>query len=488
MLSRPLRDKVVTSSLHLLAVELVQEIFRYLHWPTDFYNLSLVSRTLNRLATRELYSILVIGYHRPHRISALLAHLEARPEVGSFVTTLVFDEDVKCIGPKALDLGGCPPRLHRRDLVDGWDPRCPDLLSLKSYPRNRLHEKISRQLDVVLRGLPNIRRVLVRNLHPLYRHTGLPKVKSGAVANGTLLPHGEPGSDSTVWGCLSRNSSFITELFVNGLTTHMPPKALISRLTTICISDIYYDMSNHALQACAWNVVLVDAVNLQTLCMIHVEYAHVILAGRSFPHLAALELYKVLLGGPHEGDTQALSQFLHRHSSTLRTLALSTHLWWAINNCSWLHDENILPNLQTLRLENIWALFGLVPDDDDRTLEMKVEKTGIIIDFINRRPTILDVGISVLATPQADIFAEYLARTRPMRNILIGNAVTQNLQHHISVVRRHSIALQDWQYIYEAWMFYELFGGLTLGRSGFRPRQPLPQTWKFWKKSFRSRN
>ncbi|KAF8532419.1 hypothetical protein JB92DRAFT_3091852 [Gautieria morchelliformis] len=464
-LNRSLQDKVVirvVEGFQWLPEESIQEILQYLHWPTDFYNLSLVSRVLNRLANNELYSILVVGYHRPERTSALLEHLQLRPELASLVTTLVFDEDVKSIGPKLLDPVKWPPRAHRRELADGWDPKSPNRLSLTSYPHNHHHESISTQLSTVLPGLKNIRRVIVRSIHPLYIHPKPAEVKLTHESHHVTL---EPRFRCNFYSCVSS----MAELFVNGVTNQMPPKAMLSQLTTICISDLYFDKDPHALQAYAWNVVLAHAVNLQTLGMIYVEYAHMILQGIVCPSLQALELYK-FFGEPDEHEPQVLPTFIRCHSSTLRTLALSTHVESSVNYCDWLSDKDILPKLQTLRLDHIYALVGngLAAED--------IDPAKLIISFIAHRPTILDVGISYLPTSKADDFAEHLAQTRPMRNIFIGSTVIQSLKRHASLADR-----RYWDYSYEAWMFYHVFKDLTISRSGFRPRLPS-QSWKFWKK------
>lgn len=484
ILNRTPQDKAVQTGLQFLAEELIQEILRYLHWPTDFYNLSLVSRTFNRLAKHELYSILIIGYNRPERISALLSHIQKRSELVLLVTTLVFDEDVKSIGPKLLEVEKWPPRGHRRELTDGWDPRSPELRSPRSFPHDQYHEKISQQLNVILNRLPNLRRIILRSLHPLYLLLGLPEKDTRTITEWNLLSDTQNSASHSIWACLSTRAPLVTELFVNGVTNQLPPKIMLSRLTTICISDLYYAVDSHALEACSWHALLSHAPNIRTIGMVHVEYAHVILTGRFFPHLEALELYKVFLGAPLEADLQVLMQFLFRHSSTLRTLALSTHICVSVNHCSWLSDETILPKLQTLRLDNIFALLGATAEpaaedvgpDLNISTAIEAKSTKDIISFIAHRPTIIDVGISSLATSEADAFAKYLAQTRPMRNIFIGSTVIRSLNAHTSISPRY------WDYSYEAWTFYQLFKGLTITRSGFRPRLPA-QTWKFWKKT-----
>ncbi|KAF8584643.1 hypothetical protein K439DRAFT_1131557 [Ramaria rubella] len=479
-LHRPAQNQPEKAGFQGLAEELINEVLRYLHWPTDYYNISLVSRTLYRLATHELYSTIVIAYHRPHRISALLSLLQLKPERARLITTLIFDEEVKSIGPKIWDEDEWPPQIHRRDLADGWNPRS----NPRDYPHSTYHERIAKQLKNFLKSLPNLRRIIMRSLHPSYMNVGLFDDKAAeTTSNGELI---KDPTHSNLWSCIFNGSPLVSQLFLNGIATELPTSQMLSRLTTICISDLYWDLTGHSQQADMWNRLLSHAHSLNTLGMVNVEHAHTIINERFFPHLEALELYNVFLGEPLQSDSPIFTHFLHLHSPTLRILALCSHLWWSIDHNAWLSDKDILPNLHTLRLENICALLGKVDErlpvtDEEFEAVLDVrdtvqsQRTKIMIDFVAHRPNILDIGISALATIEADKFAEYLATTRQMRNILIGSAANRSLQTHLPRLKRYYV------YSYDAWAFYKLFGGLTICQSGFRPRLPH-KGWQFWKK------
>ncbi|KZV83137.1 hypothetical protein EXIGLDRAFT_728850 [Exidia glandulosa HHB12029] len=521
----------------MLPPELLLQIFSYLEWPYDLPTAALTSRVFADCAALTLARTLPIPFV-PDAQDRLVPWLSRLLEPSSHhlrtsVLRVVLDDVAKPLEPtipsrEQLEHDTVPCNRYIDEELPNRGAPAPHVIH---YMLQALLPQLNNVHAVFLRrhvswflldALPpvvkpqkgnglrwsSLGKVVPRKLTLNRRrfsdstneHEAEPDHSDEAAEDGVTAAHRENQIPPNVWSLLMDRKPHLREMFICCLSSAKLPDASLARnLTTVNLHDLDCRVTfASGGDRTPWTPLLLACeATLENLCLVRVLGFATLIAytppppadpslppppppkRTAFPALRNLEVYKMALRGI---DSEALSDFIERHSPSLRVLALGIRcdLGSATNPAThlvsrtWLDNPDLLPKLEVLRLENSdflssWTepplAAGTEPPTAAAVTERKRRIAKHLANFVLARPSITDVTFPDLTEPEA---AAVRRAVGGRGRVLLGVERLVSFETHVP-----ASPPAHRRFLWSAWVFYELlFKGLILERSGFRP--PLP--------------
>ncbi|TDL27227.1 hypothetical protein BD410DRAFT_408391 [Rickenella mellea] len=516
--STSLRPRRRNNSISLDGVhcDIILLILGYLHWPHDYCSLTLVCRTLHNHVMPELYKTITITPNTRNTL-ALLSKLDADNTICASVQSLIFDNVARSIRP-SIPLPEEFDQARKKDLADSQlaqyeDHSCdPHRLRLRLHhvlPKlQNLHTVCLKRWNHILQGPltaaecynywqsgPDKSTSLLRKLHITRPYPGPPPVMHGDREPCPL----------DIISLLLLRCEHIRKLYIVGTFPNMrfskTPFAFDS-LEVLVIGER---------TACAnvWNGILRECKSLKVLGLLNVHFRFdKLFAGCHFPCLESIEWFGYAFSSANpRKPSRAFADFIEKHSETLKVVSLAPRTsqprgfpfdgGFRIFN----PDNELLPNLETLRLQN-WTAFAA---DHDQWPHSESSQSRALVEeicrFVACRPKITDLTITDLPWDVAEWLTGEVLADRAMRRVLVGESLRASQAEHVpgdsarnpwvkrwqmpgAMLRREQ---EEWaltrkqQYLRDAWLSYELnFQGLALEECGYRPwlmTSKCPRSW-----------
>ena len=289
-------------SLEALNTDVLLLIFQHLNWPEDFHSLALVSKSLNRLVTSELYRTVIITPN-PRSTLALLRKLKDDDTAAASVHTLVFDKLVRTTHPQIPQPDEFD-QAKKEDFADALGATSAYRLACSEFSDP---QRVRLRLHLILPRLLNLRTIYVkwwnhflqgplsaaecyhywnpsngskeRKLLKLFRKK-TPYYGPPPVMHGDRQPCPLDIVSLLLLRCKKIDKLSITGVFPSMRFSH--PTFAFHRLTTIIIGD-------QTASVTVWNDILRHCKSLKVLALLNVHFRfEKLMAGCYFPALESI--------------------------------------------------------------------------------------------------------------------------------------------------------------------------------------------------------